>query len=147
MKPEAGNWKPYNVKAILGNLKLVFTSKDITKLNKPTYNFLYLLSGFIAHYNLYGFQDYYQDLRDLVKDLDPGYLKSDARRDETDGDFNKWYGEAYNKSKADIKRGIAELVETYGQEIHNHFAKAQSTSEIGLANVLAMNNGYKLVKQ
>jgi hypothetical protein len=34
--------------------------KDITKLNKTGYHFLYLASGFIAHYNLYGFIDYYK---------------------------------------------------------------------------------------
>jgi len=34
--------------------------KDIHKLNKRGYNFLYLASGFIAHYNLLGFIDYYE---------------------------------------------------------------------------------------
>ncbi len=34
-------------------------TKDITKLNKIGYNFIYLASGFIAHYNLYGFIDHY----------------------------------------------------------------------------------------
>jgi hypothetical protein len=29
--------------------------KNIDNLNKTGYNFLYLASGFIAHYNLYGF--------------------------------------------------------------------------------------------
>jgi hypothetical protein len=33
---------------------------DITKLNKRSYNFLYLTSGFIAHYNIDGFKDYYE---------------------------------------------------------------------------------------
>jgi hypothetical protein len=33
--------------------------KDINKLNGTGYNFLYLASGFIAHYNRYGFIDYY----------------------------------------------------------------------------------------
>ena len=33
--------------------------KDINKLNKRGYNFLYLANGFIAHYNLNGFKGYY----------------------------------------------------------------------------------------
>jgi hypothetical protein len=33
--------------------------KDIEKLNKTGYKFLYLCSGFIAHYDLYGFKSYY----------------------------------------------------------------------------------------
>lgn len=43
-------------------------SKDINKLNKRGYNFLYLASGFIAHYNLQGFIDYYQD-NNLMNDI------------------------------------------------------------------------------
>ena len=62
-------WKVRNTKAIINNLQLVFKTGDIEKLNGSTYDFLYLLSGFIAHYDLYGFRAYYQDLRELIKDL------------------------------------------------------------------------------
>jgi len=34
---------------------------DINKLNKTGYKFLYLASGFIAHYNLQGFISHYDD--------------------------------------------------------------------------------------
>ena len=34
---------------------VVKACKNIDNLNKTGYNFLYLCSGFIAHYNLYGF--------------------------------------------------------------------------------------------
>lgn len=43
--------------------------KDITKLNKTGYKFLYLASGFIAHYNLGGFIAYYTN-RSLQKDIE-----------------------------------------------------------------------------
>lgn len=43
--------------------------KDITKLNKTGYNFLYLASGFIAHYNLGGFIAYYTN-HSLQKDIE-----------------------------------------------------------------------------
>lgn len=43
-------------------------SKDINKLNKRGYNFLYLASGFIAHYNLQGFIDYYKN-NSLINDI------------------------------------------------------------------------------
>jgi hypothetical protein len=33
--------------------------QDISKLNKTGYKFLYLCSGFIAHYDMYGFKGYY----------------------------------------------------------------------------------------
>lgn len=40
---------------------VVAACSGITKLNKNGYNFLYLASGFIAHYDLHGFIDYYTD--------------------------------------------------------------------------------------
>ena len=42
--------------------------KDITRLNNIGYKFLYLCSGQIAHYNRYGFIDYYTR-ESLVDDL------------------------------------------------------------------------------
>lgn len=41
---------------------------NIDQLNKTGYNFLYLCSGFIAHYNLVGFIDFYSYVS-LKKDL------------------------------------------------------------------------------
>lgn len=38
---------------------VVRACKDIDKLNKTGYGFIYLASGFIAHYNVNGFKDYY----------------------------------------------------------------------------------------
>ena len=35
--------------------------KDIEALNKTGYNFLYLASGFIAHYSINGFKAHYSD--------------------------------------------------------------------------------------
>ena len=51
--------------------------RDITKLNKRGYNFLYLASGFIAHYNLQGFISYYTDQS----------LKADILQNQR---FNQW---------------------------------------------------------
>jgi hypothetical protein len=38
-------------------------------MRKNTYNFLYLTSGFIAHYNQGGFMDYYSNTEDLRENL------------------------------------------------------------------------------
>jgi hypothetical protein len=49
---------------------VVAACADITKLNKRSYDFLYLASGFIAHYNLHGFIDFYKDYslkRDILR--------------------------------------------------------------------------------
>lgn len=38
---------------------IVKACKDINKLNKTGYNFIYLASGFITHYDICGFIDHY----------------------------------------------------------------------------------------
>ena len=48
---------------------VVKACKDITKLNKTGYNFLYQASGFIAHYDLGGFISYYEREANLIKDV------------------------------------------------------------------------------
>ena len=52
--------KPYTEtqqKRIANNI--VQACKDIEKLSPAGYNYIYLASGFIAHYNRFGFMDYY----------------------------------------------------------------------------------------
>ena len=48
---------------------LLKACKDITKLNKTGYGFIYLASGFIAHYNLFGFIEYYTYAGNLKEDI------------------------------------------------------------------------------
>lgn len=55
------------VKAIVKNV--IAACHNINDLNKIGYNYLYLCSGFIAHYNLYGFTDYYSDNVKLTHDI------------------------------------------------------------------------------
>ena len=45
---------------------------NIEKLNKRGYDFLYQCSGFIAHYDLEGFNDYYRD-NSLIADIEANY--------------------------------------------------------------------------
>lgn len=47
---------------ILFSIRKVFKTGDIDYLTKGAYNFLYLSSGFIAHYNIYGFREEYRDV-------------------------------------------------------------------------------------
>ena len=117
---EAGKWPPYNVKAILNNVNLVFKKRDINKLNGPTYNFIIQHMGFIAHYSLYGFRDSYQDLEHFARNLQTSEYSSDheynlreATRRETDGFFGREYGDAYNKSIAEAIRGIVAIARKY----------------------------------
>ena len=56
---------------------VVAACKDISKLNKQGYNFLYLANGFIAHYDRYGFMEPYSD----------GSLKNALKVNQQ---FNQW---------------------------------------------------------
>ncbi len=56
---------------------VIAACRDIEKLNKTGYNFLYQCSGFIAHYNLNGFIAYYST-HSLQADI------------EANARFNQW---------------------------------------------------------
>lgn len=116
-------WKPYNSKAIISNVNLVFKTKDINKLNGPAYKFISLYHGFIAHYNLYGFRDTYDGkLTAFAK----GLLSSEMNRDlsynehyatrRAAGGYDDQGGALYQKSVVLTMRGIMNLAKKYLQE-------------------------------
>jgi len=119
---EKGKWPPYNVRAIVNNVALVFKNRDISKLNNTAYKFISLHMGFIAHYDLYGFRSTYEDLEEFARNLqtsegygsgDYDYNLQQADRQETDRQFNEWYGPAYNKSIAETIRGVVAVARKY----------------------------------
>ena len=81
---------------------VVRACEDIEKLNKTGYNYIYLCSGFIAHYNLCGFRDTYSD----------GSLRSDILKHQSSNQWNNFSpGEEnydYYKSKAQVYNQIVE---------------------------------------
>lgn len=72
--------------------------RDITKLNKTGYNFLYLCNGFIAHYDIHGFKAHYSE-HSLVDEL---AIHAHAnqwhnfRAGERDADYYHSKRDAYN---------------------------------------------------
>jgi hypothetical protein len=73
--------------------------KDITKLNKRGYNFLYLANGFIAHYNIHGFKDYYTE-NSLVQDIKDQQVYNQWRNfgpAERDYDYYQAKRRVYNR--------------------------------------------------
>jgi len=116
--PKDGNWEPYNVDYLERNIRQVFRTGDIGKLTKGTYQFITLHMGFIAHYDLYGFQCAYADL-ELFREMlqrseyshDPDYNLNMADREETDRDFIKWYGYPYCHSVAEGIRRIVKVAQ------------------------------------
>ena len=54
---------------IVNNIRNVLETKDIENLSKQSYYYISVCSGFIAHYDLYGFRDYYYDTDQLARDI------------------------------------------------------------------------------
>jgi hypothetical protein len=79
--------------------------KNIDSLNKTGYNFLYLASGFIAHYNLHGFIDFYRHIS-LKNDL-IGFANSNQWKNFRPGERDY----EYYMAKADVyDRILARIV-------------------------------------
>ena len=74
--------------------------KNIDNLNKTGYNFLYQCSGFIAHYDMYGFIANYSDGR-LVEDI-VSYAGQNQWKNFRPGESNY----EYYMSRADIYNRI-----------------------------------------
>lgn len=140
---ETKKWKPVNTKAIINNLNLVFKTRDIDKLNGPTYNYLYLLSGFIAHYDINGFKHYYQDLRELIKDLsdshDIAYPRVECSSDCLQIDY-------YN-SKYETHLEVKKLVEKYEKEIWEIFCRLEQEQDLNTIKLLMRKNNLQEVTQ
>ena len=79
---------------------VVKACKDITKLNKRGYKFIYLACGFIAHYNLTGFIDYYENycycLKQDILDHQRMNQYNNFNVSDNDYDYHMAYKKCYN---------------------------------------------------
>jgi hypothetical protein len=57
------------VKRIVNSFSKVFKTGEIVNLNKQAYDFINLSSGFIAHYNLFGFRGYYSNVELFKREI------------------------------------------------------------------------------
>lgn len=83
---------------------VVKACKDITQLNKTGYRYLNLCSGFIAHYDLYGFIDFYTHVNlknDLVGFAGQNQWKN-FRPGERDYEYYMSKADVYNRILAEI---------------------------------------------
>ena len=95
--------------------------KDITKLNKTGYNFLYLASGFIAHYNLQGFIAYYSE-HDLQADIERNARQNqwhNFRAGERDADYYHSKRDCYNMILGGlVAKDVQSFMRSHFQIIH-----------------------------
>jgi len=96
---------PRQKSMILSSFKKVFATGDIENLTNTAYRYIYLASGFIAHYNLYGFRDAYRDV-DLLKQNILLNARANQWSNFTPADKNY----DYYMSKADVYKSLASLV-------------------------------------
>ena len=95
---------PRQQDAIVKNV--IAACNNISKLNKAGYNFLYLASGFIAHYDIEGFKSYYDTDGDLIQDLyqfAPMNQWSNFRVGERNYDYYMSRKQVYNKIMACLR--------------------------------------------
>ena len=101
---------------IVASLRKVFQTDNIEHLTKSAYKFLYLSSGFIAHYNLYGFRDHYANVNDLKRAIARNYGANQWRNFRPgERDYE------YNMAKRDCYNSIAALLEAEGYELNQGF--------------------------
>jgi hypothetical protein len=94
---------------IVSNLRKVFETGEIKHLSNSSYKFLYLCSGFIAHYNLYGFRAEYENVNDLKLNLARSYGANQWRNFHVGERDYEYYME-----KRDIYNRICALFEDQG---------------------------------
>lgn len=83
---------------------IVAACKNIEKLNSRGYNFLYLCSGFIAHYNINGFKDYYsqESLVDaLIRNKECNQWVNFSKSDKN-YDYYMQKREVYNRALSEL---------------------------------------------
>ena len=101
---------------IVSSIRKVFETNDINHLNSSAYKFLNLSSGFIAHYNLYGFRDAYANVNDLKRELANNYCSNqwnNFRAGERDYEYMMQKKEIYNR--------VCSLFENEGYELKKSF--------------------------
>jgi len=92
---------------------IVRACDDIEKLNGTGYKYIYLASGFIAHYNLNGFKDHYSG-----SNLAENILANESANkwlNFREGDQNYHY----YKSKADVYQRICSKLRNKALNLYN----------------------------
>lgn len=92
---------------------IVKACTDIKKLNRTGYKYLYLASGFIAHYDINGFVGYYTR-HDLVTDILRN-ASANKWQNFREGDQNY----LYYQSKADIYQRICSKLHNKTLNLYN----------------------------
>ncbi len=135
MRYEKGQWPAVNVKSVLASVERVFKTRDSSRLTKVAYNRLYLLGGFIAHYDLGGFQHAYSNTSQLARDILSAYEVNNPDHYMQEC-FVRDYGQAYCQSEHDLARNLKTCAAHYLPELEKHDNDSERESDIAYARAL-----------
>jgi len=99
-----------NKRGIVNSLKRVIKTKNIDHLTLDAYRFVMNISGFIAHYNIHGFKGEYENVADLIADLQRSSDILHSGRYIDDPFFGKGDQAEYYRTKAETLIEIADLI-------------------------------------
>ena len=116
MKYEKGNWPTVKSRLIIASVRRVFESRNIKKLTNAAYNHIISHLEFIAHHDLAGFQNYYQNLAEFAEALLTSEYSNDLQYNMNRADryirgpyFAESCGQAYCQSVVEANFGILKL--------------------------------------
>jgi len=140
MRYEKGNWPAVNVKSVLRSIERVFKTRNSQALTKDAYSRLYLLGGFIAHYDIGGFTHHYSETSQLAKDILASYEVNhpDHYMQES---FVRDYGHSYCQSEYDLARNLKTCAAHYLPELEAYDNAAEREDDISTARILLAKHG------
>ena len=142
-------------KRIVANVRHVFTGASIGALNKQAYHLITLHMGFIAHFNLAGFQNSYDDLRLFARSLQTSeYGRGrDHNVDWADELDHRYADDPTNRGCGQpptvtaTSRGIVLLAHEFEGEMQTVFGERERDDELALAQRIANKHGVTITSK
>ncbi len=119
---------------ILRSIALACTD-SMEQLNKYAYNWLHIKSGFIAHYNLQGFQGSYYPAQLRTAILDNERWNTSCNYRESEADY------PYYKQKADMYKRLCDILRG------NRRVPAESTARVRIPSIKKYCKGFDLYSE
>lgn len=121
----------YDKNKVLKGFKRVIDDRSLESMNKTLYEFFHLYCGFIAHYNIHGFKDYYSGrgfLEFLNNFTHPSYYL-------TNGKYGEWI------------QGMIDYAKMHEKQIRFEFDNALMNKKLNTLRHLAEELGYEITSK
>ena len=132
------------VKQITNNLEQIFKNHDINLLTKRTYMWLNLHCGFIAHYNIDGFKQVYENLSDLIYHFEHSYTEKSRFMYINNKNTYLYDNNTDTMHKALCMIKTMYLFDLYRKEIQQFFTNLEQENGKRQAIEIFKNLGYQV---